>query len=164
MSVKPETHAFVYTTFIRTTPEKLWNALTQGDFSEQYWMGYRIEMEPQAGGRFRMNPPAGTASKWQDTGKVLTWEPVRKLAYEFAVKDSPELAAKRHGFSRVTFDLQPVRDLVRLNVMHENLVSEDIGHDPHSLRGVNNGWPAVLSSLKSLLETGQAIPLESCSG
>src|SRR5262245_58561157 len=130
MAVQTETQTFVYSTFIRTTPEKLWEALTNGDFSEQYWMGYRLSFEPKVGGRLRMTPPAGKPSKWQDSGKVLAWEPVSKLAYEFAVKDTPEVAAKRNGFSRVTFNLHPVKNLVRLNVVHENLVSDDIGTDP----------------------------------
>src|SRR5690348_1985814 len=145
MVTKTETQTFVYSTFIRTTPEKLWEALTQGNFSEQYWMGYRIELEPRVGGRMRMIPPKGVSTKWEDSGKVLAWQPVTKLSYEFAVKDTPELAAKRDGFSRVTFDLRPVKNLVRLQVVHENLQPEDIGNDPNSLRGVNNGWPAVLS-------------------
>ena len=164
MVTKTETQTYVYATFIRTTKEKLWEALTNGDFTEQYWMGFRLELEPRAGGRFRMIPAKGGPNKWNDDGKVLACEPGRKLVYEFAIKDAPEVAAKRDGYSRVTYELQPMGDLVRLQVVHENLLPDDIGKDTNTLRGVNNGWPAVMSSLKSLLETGQAIPLESCGG
>lgn len=164
MVTKTETQTFVYATYIRTTPEKLWQALTRGEFSEKYWMGYRIEPEPRAGGRLRILPPKGGKAIWNDSGKVLTWEPVRKLVYEFSLNDPPEVAAKRSGPSRVTYELQPLGEMVRLRLIHENLLIEDTNKDPNTMRGINNGWPAVLSSLKSLLETGQAIPLESCGG
>jgi len=157
-----ETQTFVYATYIRTTPEKLWAALTQGEFSKQYWMGFRIEPEPRAGGRIRIVPPEGGKAIWNENGKVLAWEPGRKLVYEFSLNDPPEVAAKRNGPSRVTYDLQPIGDMVRLRLIHENLLDEDTGKDPNTLRGINNGWPAILSSLKSLLETGQAIPLDAC--
>ena len=161
MVTKTETQTYVYATYIRTTPEKLWEALTGGDFTEQYWMGYRMEIEQRAGGRFRMVPPKGVPSKWND-GKVLACEPGRKLVFEFSIKDAPEVAAKRDGPSRVTYELQPLGEMVRLRLTHENLLPEDTETDPNTLRGINNGWPAVMSSLKSLLETGRAIPLESC--
>jgi uncharacterized protein YndB with AHSA1/START domain len=161
---KTETQTFVYATYIRTTPEKLWTALTQGDFSEQYWMGYRIEVEERAGGRLRIRPPKGGRAIWDESGKVLACEPGRKLVYEFSLIDSPEVAAKREGPSRVTYELTPMGEMVRLRLTHEHLLPEDTEKDPNTLRGINNGWPAILSSLKSLLETGQAIPLDACGG
>ena len=161
MVTKTETQTFVYATYIRTTPEKLWEALTHGDFSEKYWMGSRVEIEQRAGGRFRLLPPKGKESKFND-GKVLACEPGRKLVYEFALKDTPDVAAKRDGPSRVTYELTPVGSQVRFRVIHENLVRDDLATDPDSLKGVDNGWPAVISSLKSLLETGEAIPLDAC--
>jgi uncharacterized protein YndB with AHSA1/START domain len=164
MVIKTETQTYVYATYIRTTPEKLWEALTSGDFSEQYWMGYRIELEQRAGGRVRLVPPKGGTGKWDESGKVLACEPGRKLVYEFALKDTPEVAAKRDGPSRVTYELQPMGDLVRLRLVHENLLPEDTEKDPNTMRGINNGWPAVLSSLKSLLETGKAISLSTACG
>ncbi len=158
------TQTFVYATYIRTTPEKLWQALTQGQFSEQYWMGYRIEPEPRAGGRIRILPPEGGRAIWNEAGKVLTWEPYRKLVYEFSLNDPPAVAAKRDGPSRVTYELHPMVGMVRLRLIHENLIAEDTEKDPNTMRGINNGWPAILCSLKSLLETGQAIPLDACGG
>jgi uncharacterized protein YndB with AHSA1/START domain len=151
----PET--FIYATYIRTTPEKLWEALTNGDFSVKYWMGFRIELEQKAGGRVRILPPEGMEQHGDHAGEVLECEPLRKLAYTWNQKDKPEVAKKRNGLSRVTYELKPMGDHVRLRLMHENLLPEDVERDPDTFRGINNGWAAVLSSLKSLLETGQAI-------
>jgi len=157
-----QTQTFVYATYIRTTPEKLWEALTNGDFSEQYWKGYRIELEQRVGGRVRILPPQGGKAIWDESGKVLAWEPIHRLAYEFSLNDPAEVAAKRDGPSRVTYELTPQGEMVRLRLIHENLISEDTEKDPNSTRGINNGWPAILSSLKSLLETGTAIHLDAC--
>ncbi len=152
---------FVYATFIRTTPEKLWEALTNGDFSEKYWFGFRIELELKAGGAVRILAPKGMqehGSCGQDhEGKVLVCEPCRKLVYTWNPKDKPEVAQKRNGPSRVTYELTPMGPQVKLRLIHENLLPEDLGKDPNKFQGINNGWPAILSSLKSLLETGEAI-------
>jgi len=151
----PET--FVYATYIRTTPEKLWEALTSGDFSVKYWMGFRFEAELKAGGRLRILPPKGMEQHGDHAGEVLECDPPRKLVYTWNMKDTPELAKKRNGLSRVTYEISPMGPQVRLRLIHENLLPEDIEKNPNTFRGINNGWPAVLSSLKSLLETGEAI-------
>jgi uncharacterized protein YndB with AHSA1/START domain len=148
---------FVYATYIRTTAEKLWEALTNGDFSVKYWMGFRIEVEQKTGGRVRILPPKGMEQHGDHAGEVLECEPLRKLVYTWKQNDTPAIAGKRNGLSRVSYELQPMGDQVRLRLIHENLLPEDIEKDPNTFRGINNGWPAVLSSLKSLLETGQAI-------
>ena len=148
---------FVYATYIRTTPENLWEALTKGDFSVKYWMGFRIELELKAGGRVRILPPKGMEQYGDHAGEVLECEPLHKLVYTWNPKDTPEVAKKRKSLSRVTYELKPMGDQVRLRLIHENLLPEDIEKDPNTFQGINNGWPAVLSSLKSLLETGQAI-------
>ena len=148
---------FVYATFIRTTPEKLWEALTSGEFSKKYWFGFRIEVEQTAGGTVRILPPRGMEEHGDHAGKVLVCEPLRKLVYTWNPKDRPELAKKRNGLSRVTYELKPMGAQVKLRLIHENLLPEDLERDPNTFRGINNGWPAVLSSLKSLLETGEAI-------
>ena len=148
---------FVYVTFIRTTPQQLWEALTNGEFSEKYWMGFRIEVEPKAGGALRIVPPKGMEEHGDHAGKVLVWEPHRKLVYTWNQKDDQQVAKKRDSLSRVTYELTPMGEQVRLRLIHENLLPEDIEKDPNTLRGINNGWPAVLSSLKSLLETGEPI-------
>jgi uncharacterized protein YndB with AHSA1/START domain len=90
-------------------------------------------------------------------GTVLECEPGRKLVYTWNSKDKPEVATKRKGLSRVTYELTPMGSQVRLRLIHDNLLLEDMEKDPNTFHGINNGWPAVLSSLKSLLETGEAI-------
>jgi uncharacterized protein YndB with AHSA1/START domain len=148
---------FVYATIIRTTPEKLWEALTSGDISAKYWMGFRIEVEQKAGGKVRILPPKDAEKYGDHAGKVLLCEPGRKLVYEFVPKDKPEVARKRTGPSRVTYELTPMGSMVKLRLIHENLLPEDLEKDPNKFQGINNGWPAILSSLKSLLETGKEI-------
>jgi uncharacterized protein YndB with AHSA1/START domain len=147
----------VYATFIRTTPEKLWEALTSGDWSEKYWMGFRIEVEQKAGGRIRIVPPRDAEKYGDHAGKVLACEPGRRLVYEFVPKDKPEIAGKRTSPSRVTYEITPMGSLVKFRLIHENLLPEDLEKDPNKFQGINNGWPAILSSLKSLLETGEEL-------
>lgn len=151
------TETFVYATYIRTTPEKLWQALTSGDFSVKYWLGFRVEFEPRVGGTVRIVPPRDPEKYGDHAGKVLAWDPPRKLAYTFVTKDRPEVAAKRESPSFVTYEITPMGSQVKLRLIHENLLPEDLEKDPNRFQGINNGWPAVLSSLKSLLETGQEI-------
>lgn len=152
-----ETTDFVYTTYIRTTPENLWQALTSGDFSEKYWFGFRIELELKTGGSVRIHPPKGMETHGDHAGEVLECEPNRKLVYTWKENDKPEVAQKRKSLSRVTYELTPLGPQVRLRLIHENLLPEDVENDPNTFRGINNGWPAVISSLKSLLETGEPI-------
>ena len=156
MPTKARSETFVYSLFIRTTPEKLWEALTSGDFSEKYWMGFRVELEPKTGGCIRIIPPKGSEGRSDHGGTVLAYEKHKKLTYEW-MRERQEKDPKRDGLSRVTYEITAMGDLVKLRLIHENLISDDLGTDQDPFRGVNNGWPAVLSSLKSLLETGKAI-------
>jgi uncharacterized protein YndB with AHSA1/START domain len=158
MTTKTKTEMFVYATFIRTTPEKLWEALTSGDFSEKYWFGFRVELEPKVGGRIRVLPPKGSVGRSDHGGEVLAFEKFKKLSYTW-MKEKHEGDGKRDGLSRVTYEITPVGEHVKLRLIHENLISDDVVADPNSFQGINNGWPAVISSLKSLLETGKAIEL-----
>src|ERR1700752_4810502 len=96
---------FVYATYIRTTPEKLWEALTNGDFSEKYWMGFRIEVELKAGGTVCILSPQGMEQHGDHAGKVVFCEQNRKLVYTWNPKDKPEVAKKRDSLSRVTYEL-----------------------------------------------------------
>ncbi len=156
MTTKTKTETFVYATYIRTTPEKLWEALTNGDFSEKYWMGFRVELEPRVGGRIRILPPKGSVGRSDHGGDILAWEKHKRLSYTW-MKEKHETDPARDGLSRVTYELTPAGDHVKLVLIHENLSSNDVVDDPNTFRGINNGWPAVLSGLKSLLETGKAI-------
>jgi uncharacterized protein YndB with AHSA1/START domain len=148
---------FVYATYIKTTPEKLWEALTNGDFSEKYWFGFRFEAELKEGGDVSIVPPKGLEHKGNHPGKVLTCEPYRKLVYTWNMKDTPEVAKRRGAPSKVTYELTPMGEMVKFRLIHENLLPEDVEMDPNTFRGINNGWPAVVSSLKSLLENGVAL-------
>jgi uncharacterized protein YndB with AHSA1/START domain len=152
-----QTMEFIYATFIRTTPEKLWEALTSGEFSQKYWFGFRFEAELKAGGTVRIHPPPGMEQHGEHKGKVLVCEPNRKLVYTWQQNDPPEIAKKRDGLSRVTYELTPMGSQVKLRLIHENLLPEDVEKDPTTFKGINNGWPAVISSLKSLLENGVAL-------
>jgi uncharacterized protein YndB with AHSA1/START domain len=160
MTTTTETADFIYATFIRTTPEKLWQALTSGDFSEKYWFGYRVEFELKAGGTVRIHPPKGQEKSGDKTGKVLVCEPFRKLTYTWAGQCSQDAGHERKDPSRVTYELTPMGAQTKLRLIHENLLPEDVEKDPNKFKGINNGWPAVISSLKSLLETGEAIAFE----
>lgn len=155
--------SFVYVTYIRTTPEKLWEALTSGDFSEKYWFGFRIEGEWREGGALRVRAPEklnlkDTEGCNQDIiGEVLACDPPKKLVYTFGNHETAGTPQKRSGPSRVTYEIKQMGPMVRFRLVHEDLVPADIEPNPDKWQGVNNGWPAILSSLKSLLETGEAI-------
>ncbi|ASR36109.1 ArsR family transcriptional regulator [Prauserella marina] len=152
---------FVYTTYIRTTPEKLWQALTDPAFTSRYW-----------GVEFETDWKPGSPMTWLEQGLrtedpaqvVLDYQPYRRLAYTWHTF-TPEFAGK-HGFddaflaevtaerrSTVTFDIEPRGEVVKLTVVHG-------GFDPGStvLATVSNGWPSLVSGLKTLLETGEPLP------
>lgn len=142
---KPE---FVYTTYIETTPEKLWHALTDGDFTERYWFGHRVSSDWKVGSAYRF------AKQGEPTveGKVLELDPPRRLAYSW---EPCSAEAKKERISRVTFEIEQRGNAVRLTVTHDNL-------DPagKTLRDISGGWPMVLASLKSELETGRALQFD----
>jgi len=137
---------FVYTTYIETTAEKLWHALTDGDFTERYWFGHRITSDWKVGSAY------GFANQGKPTvdGKVLISDPPRRLAYTW---NNRKDEAKGEGTSRVTFDLEPRGKVIKLTVTHDEL-------EEKTLRDISGGWPMVIASLKSMLETGNALPLE----
>jgi uncharacterized protein YndB with AHSA1/START domain len=141
---KPE---FIYVTYIETTPEKLWHALTDGDFTERYWFGVRLRSDWKPGSSFEMVRDDGSIS---DAGKVVECDPPRRLAYTFV-----NLSEKYKGElpALATFVLEPYGKLVKLTLTHEGFADGS-----KFFQGISKGWPAILSSLKSLLETGQ--PLE----
>jgi uncharacterized protein YndB with AHSA1/START domain len=141
---KPE---FVYTTYIETTAEKLWRALTDGDFTERYWFGHRATSDWQVGSAYRFARPDHVIE-----GKVLISDPPRQLAYTW---DTCSPDAKHERPSRVTFDLEPRGKVVKLTVTHDNL---DEGGK--TLRDISGGWPMVIASLKSLLETGRELAID----
>jgi uncharacterized protein YndB with AHSA1/START domain len=138
---------FVYVTYIETTPEKLWAALTDGDFTERYWFGARLKSDWKVGSTFEMLRSDGTVS---DAGKVVEVDRPRRLAYTF-INQSDKY---RNEFPALaTFVLEPYGRLVKLTLTHEGFAEGS-----KFFNGVSKGWPAILSSLKSILETGH--PLE----
>jgi uncharacterized protein YndB with AHSA1/START domain len=142
---------FVYVTYIKTTPERLWEALTTSAFTEKYWSGTRIQSDWRVGSPVQLIDHEGQVS---DTGEVLAADRPRRLSYSWRVDFHEEL--KKEGASRVTFELEPADDTVKLTVTHDQFV------DNSKVRiGVSTGWPQILASLKSLLETGSALELTS---
>jgi uncharacterized protein YndB with AHSA1/START domain len=137
---------FVYVTYIAASPERVWEALTRPDVSERYWFGYRVQADGRAGGRMTAIDPAGR--KVHDD-PILESEPPRRLVYGWKplYKDLPDERP-----SRVTFVLEPFKGQTRLTVTHD-----DFDEGSKILPMTAKGWPAVLSSLKSFLETGKAL-------
>ena len=152
---------FVYTTYIRTTPERLWQALTEPTFTRQWWQA-----------TFDTDWKVGSSMTWHNHGVViadpdqvvLECEPFRRLAYTWhtftpelneRLDLGDELFAKlsTEHRSRVSFELEPVGETVKLTVVHDDF-------EPGSTAAtmVSNGWPPLLSSLKTLLETGEPLP------
>src|SRR5258708_4070925 len=139
---KPE---FVYVTYIDTTPEKLWEALTDGDFTQRYWFGARLKSDWKVGSTFEMLRSDGAVS---DAGKVVECEPPKRLAYTF-VNLSDQY--KNEFPALATFVLEPFGKLVKLTLTHEGFAEGS-----KFFKGISGGWPAILSNLKSLLETGRS--------
>jgi len=141
---------FVYVTYIRTTPERLWSALTDdAQFMKQYWFGVHCESRWTAGSPWKMLYPDGTVV---DSGEIVEAEPPRRLVIRWRNQWSPELNAE--GDSLCTMELEPAGAAVKLSITHtiEREASKLI-------TAVSGGWPKILSNLKSLLETG-AIALQ----
>jgi uncharacterized protein YndB with AHSA1/START domain len=142
---KPE---FVYTTYIETSADKLWQALTDGDFTERYWFGHRVTADWKVGSPYRFAKQGAKTI----AGKVLVVDPPRRLAYSW---DSCSPEAQRERTSRVTFDLEPRGKVVKLTVTHDELDEGGV-----TLRSISGGWPMVMASLKSLLETGHVLDID----
>jgi uncharacterized protein YndB with AHSA1/START domain len=138
---------FVYVTYIRTTPEKLWQALLDPEFTSRYWCETRHESQWQPGASWRSMIPDGRVA---DSGEILEIEPHRRLVLTWRNEFKAELHAE--GYSRLTYELEKVAESVKLTVTHEM-------DKPRSklIEAVSGGWPAILSSLKSLLETGEPL-------
>ena len=136
---------FVYVTYIRTTPEKLWSALTDDvAFMKQYWLGFHCESQWTAGSPWKMVSGDGHIT---DAGEIVQVEPPRRLVIRWRHQKNPELEAE--GDSLCTMELEPNGAAVKLSVTHT------IEREPSKLiAAVSGGWPMILSNLKSLIETG----------
>ncbi len=140
---------FVYVTFIRTTPAKLWEALTDPTFIRQYWFGFTVECAWKKGSPWKLSFPDGRLA---DAGEIREMDPPRRMVIRWQNAWKPELEAE--GPSRCTFEVEPAGGAVKLTVTHE--IERP---DSKFIHAVSGGWPRILSNLKSLLETG-AIALQ----
>ncbi len=153
--------SFVYTTYIRTTPERLWRALTEPAFTRRYW-GVTFDSDWREGAPMTWHQRGTTSADPEQV--VLEANPYSRLSYTWhtftpeladalEVSDDARERLATERRSHVTFDLEPLGELVKLVVVHD-------GFEPGSLMAqmVSQGWPVVLSGLKTLLETGEALP------
>jgi uncharacterized protein YndB with AHSA1/START domain len=147
---------FVYVTYIRTTPEKLWSALTDAEVMKQYWFGVHCESQWTAGSSWKLVYPDGRNT---DAGEIVEAEPPRRLVIRWQHQDKPELKAE--GESHCTMELRSSGPAVKLSITHT------IERAPSNfIAAVSGAWPMVISNLKSLLETGSIVlqnpyPIES---
>lgn len=138
---------FIYAIYIRTTPEKLWEALTKPEMTRQYFFETTQECTWQVGAPWKMVLKDGVLA---DSGEVIEVDAPRKLVLRWRAEKRAE--AKAEGDSRMTYTIEQKDGCVKLNVTHEIEREES-----KLIAGVSNGWPIILSSLKSLLETGEAL-------
>jgi len=143
---KPKT---VYVTYIATTPGKVWEALTTGDLTKQFFFGRRIEIELQPSGTFRFWQPDGTLDV---EGKVVECDPPRKLSVTWRVMWIEEM--RKLPECLVTYQIDDLGKVVRLTMIE----SHQIELDDKVLEGGRRGWPVILNNLKTLLETGSPLP------
>jgi len=139
---------FVYVSYIRTTPEKLWSALTDDvEIMKQYWFGVHCESQWKAGSSWKMLSPDGHIL---DAGAIVEAEPPRRLVIRWQHQNKPDLKAE--GDSLCTMELEPSGTAVKLSITHI------IERDPSKfILAVSGGWPKILASLKSFLETGEPL-------
>ena len=141
----------VYTIYIASTPEKVWEALTSAEWSKKYFFGNSVEVEQRVGGAFIMRTPDGAL---HISGDVMECDPPRRLAVTFNV-NWPALIEKL-GPTLVTYEIEQAGEAVKLTMSegHDRPLSDDI------LEGGRQGWPAILSGLKSVLETGKPLAVK----
>jgi uncharacterized protein YndB with AHSA1/START domain len=142
---KPE---FVYVTYIKTTPEKLWYALIDPAVIKTYWSDYQVTIGQKAGDAFAIHTPEGELG---DEGVMLEVDPPHKLSYTWHHVKYAEFAAE--PASRVTFTLEPQGGVVKLTLVHDQFIP-----DSKMYQAIRNGWPGIVSGLKSLLESGKPMP------
>ena len=144
---------FVYTTYIRSTPETLWTALTSAECMKRYWFGMHCESRWTVGAAWRRLTGDGCVV---DVGEVIAIEPLRRMVIRWRHEKHPELRAEGDSLCTMELsDLEPGSSVVKLTITHT------VDRDPSKLiEAVSEGWPKVAANLKSLLETGAAIMQE----
>ena len=139
--------SFVYVTYIRTTPDQLWAALTTSEFMKKYWFGMNIETDWEAGSPWKLIFPDGRIA---DTGEIVEFDRPRRIVLKWRNEFRPELTAE--GYARCSIELEPQDGAVKLTISH---TIERAGSK--LIEAVSGGWPRILSNLKSLLETGDIV-------
>jgi uncharacterized protein YndB with AHSA1/START domain len=145
---KPKT---VYVTYIAASPEKVWQALTDPAFTRQYVGNFNVDVEPRTGGAFFLRYPDGRV---HISGKVVDWSPPRRFACTWSVEGIESFGELPDTL--VTYEIEPAGGAVRLTMTEAH--SWEV--PPAVLAGGQSGWPAILSGLKSLLETGKPLAIE----
>ena len=140
---------FVYVTYISTTPEKVWSALQDAEMTKLFWGRARNVSDWQVGSTWT-HGSSDDPAVIDVTGTIVESEPPKRLVVTWQSAKAPP----GEPASRVTYLIESVFGAVRLTVTHDELVADSVMH-----KGVSTGWPAILSSLKSLLETGQPMPM-----
>ena len=141
----------VYVTYIASTAEQVWEALTSAEFTRKYFGGFAIEVEPRQGGTFLLRYPDGRVHM---SGRVVEWSPPRRFSCTWRVEGMPDLRELPECL--VTYDIEQAGGSVKLTMTeaHSWKVPDEI------LAGGRTGWPAILSSLKSVLETGKSLDIK----
>ena len=135
---------FVYVTYIRITPEKLWHALTTPELIKQYRFGMSVESEWKVGSKWKMYADGSL----MDSGEILESVPPRRLVMSWQPEWKPEFKAE--GYSRCVYEIEPTGASAKLTLTHS--IEQP---DSEFIEAVSEGWPMVISNLKSLLETGE---------
>jgi uncharacterized protein YndB with AHSA1/START domain/DNA-binding MarR family transcriptional regulator len=144
----------VYELYIRTTPERLWQAITDGELTRQYYFGSPIRSDWTQGSRFEMTAPHDPSVIWVE-GEVLEIDPPSRLVQSFTAHWDEEMG--QQAPSRVTWEIERNGDACRLRVTHDGLTDA-------AAQQVTGGWPQILSGLKTLLETGEPLTLAPAGG
>jgi uncharacterized protein YndB with AHSA1/START domain len=138
----------VYVAYIRATPEQVWQGLTDGEFTRKYWVGRQISSDWRPGSPVQLTNEDGVLEM---RGEVVEADPPRRLSYTFHLIFNAAHAADSP--SRLTFELEPMGEVVRLTLLHQEFRPDSVTYET-----TRHGWPALMASLKSLLETGEALP------
>ena len=139
--------SFVYVTYIRTTPDQLWQALTTSDFIKKYWFGLDIETDWKVGAPWTLRFPDGRVA---DAGEIVEFDRPHRMVLKWRNEFRPELKAE--GSAICSIELEPQGAAVKLSIVHT------IDCEPSKfIEAVSGGWPRILSNLKSMLETGEIL-------
>ena len=139
---------FVYVIYIASTPEKVFKALTDTDATAKFWFGNAVTSDWKVGSPVTFH----REGKLILSGKVIEHDAPRRLSYTFTSHHEPHNGTEKP--SRVVMDLEQQKDQVKLTVTHDGFAARST-----VLKSIREGWPPLLSSLKTLLETGEPLPL-----